>query len=113
MITTTALFDARVTIGTVFGVGRDIVGRLPVLLTLGQPLSDHMTTGGSVIFETALEAELCLTAATVHSLRFRIGGSKYSTAAVGFVGAEAQKRVRADKIAEHEASVAAMRQKAV
>jgi len=61
VVAAAVLFDADVTLGAVFGVGADVVGRLAVVGALGQPLLDHLAVGGRMVVHAAPEAEARVT----------------------------------------------------
>uniref|UniRef100_A0A8D8T8B4 Uncharacterized protein n=1 Tax=Cacopsylla melanoneura TaxID=428564 RepID=A0A8D8T8B4_9HEMI len=88
VVTAPVLFNTNVTLGTVFGVRGNVVGRFAVVSTLGEPLLDDDTVRGGVILDTTLEAEAGRTAATSGSLGFALSRSHHYTT-VG-PGAEAQ-----------------------
>lgn len=57
VIAAAVLLDADVTLGTVLGVGADVVGRFAVVGALCEPLADDLAIGGRVIVHPAPEAE--------------------------------------------------------
>lgn len=57
MIAAPVLLDADVTLGTVLRVRTDVVRRLAIVRTLGQPLADDLTVRWRMIVGTAPEAE--------------------------------------------------------
>lgn len=70
MIAATVLLDARTAIGTVFGVGRDVVGRFGVIFTFGFPHLDHLALSGSMVVIATLETIFGIAFTADHSLRF-------------------------------------------
>lgn len=60
VIATSILFYTYVAVGTVLRMGTDIVGRLTVIGTLGQPLLDYLAIGrGMVLHATTAKFKQC------------------------------------------------------
>lgn len=53
VITSAILLNANVTLGTIFRVCRNVIGRFTVIRTLGQPFFDHGAIGGRMIIRAA------------------------------------------------------------
>lgn len=56
MITSTILFDTDMTFWAVFRIHRNVVRRLTVIRTFGQPFLDDLTIGRCMIVQPAFEA---------------------------------------------------------
>lgn len=57
MITTAILFNANVTIGTVFCVSTYVIGRFAVVRTFGEPTLNHLAVGRCMIVSAAFKTK--------------------------------------------------------
>lgn len=98
MIAAAVLFDAYVTLGTVFCVGANVVGRFAVVGALGQPLFDDFAAGGRMVLHAAHETEHRFARITCHLFRAQLLAADDHLA----VGArtKAQLRMRLDVVLE-------------